>query len=129
MKIAPISGDLLVKVGIGAVLFGGLAMLIYTWKSSASAAAGAAANAVDYINPNSTQNGVYQTVNGFWNSVLPDGAPGKYPDGKGGTGFSIGGAVYDLTHPSEWGIFNKKTDQVNTTPGGPYVDAMGNYYQ
>lgn len=127
MKIAPVSGDLLVKLGIGAVLLGGVAMLIYTWKSSASAAAGAAANAVDYVNPNSTQNLVYGTVNGFWGSVLPDGAPGQYPDGKGGTDFSLGSAVYDVLHPSEWGIFQPKP-AVNTTPGGPYVDAMGNYY-
>lgn len=129
MKIAPVSGDLLVKLGLGVVAFGGLAMLIYTWKSQASAAAGAAANAVDYINPNSTQNAVYQSVNGFWGTVLPDGAPGMYPDGQGGTDFSLGGAVYDILHPSEWSVF--RPSPPSTTPvrqAGPYVDAMGNYY-
>lgn len=124
MKIAPISGDLLVKLGIGAVAFGGLAMLIYTWKSQASAAAGAAANAVDYINPNSTQNAAYTSVNGFWSTVLPDRAPGRNADGS----WSLGGFVYDVTHPiTAWQVSNV-TNPTPTGQVGPYVDALGNVY-
>ena len=124
MKIAPISGDLLVKLGIGAVAFGGLAMLIYTWKSQASAAAGAAANAVDYINPNSTQNAVYSTVNGFWDTVLPTHVPGRNADGS----WSVGGFVYDVTHPiTAWKVANV-TGPTPVKDSGPYVDAMGNIY-
>ena len=128
MKIAPVSGDLLVKLGLGVVAFGGLAMLIYTWKSEASAAAGAAANALDYVNPNSTQNAVYGTVNGFWDTVLPEKAPGRTADGA----WSVGAFVYDVTHPfTAWQVANVtaptgggRTPQI--TPIGPQYDQLGN---
>lgn len=109
MKIAPVSGDLLVKLGIGAVAFGGLAMLIYTWKSQASAAAGAAANALDAVNPTSADNVVYSTYNNFAGQIMPDNGPGRNADGS----WSLGGFLYDITHP----ITAYQVSQVNRPTG------------
>lgn len=134
MKVAPVSGDLIVKLGIGAVLFGGLAMLIYTWKSQASAAAGAAANAVgnamDAVNPSSADNLVYSSYNNFAGAILPDSGPGRNADGS----WSLGGFLYDITHPitaiavsnatNPTPIGGGRTTQI--TPIGPQYDQMGN---
>jgi len=113
MKIAPVSGDLIVKLGIGAIAFGGLAMLIYTWKSQASAAAGAAANAasnaIDAVNPTSADNIVYSSYNNFAGSVLPDAGPGRNADGS----WSLGGFIYDITHP----VTAYQVSQVNRPTG------------
>ncbi len=89
MKIAPISGDLLIKIGAGVLLLGGVAMLIYTIKSKASNALGVVANAV---NPTSPDNIAYHTINTSFGSS--EGA-GANADGS----WSLGGWLYDVTHP------------------------------
>lgn len=94
IKIAPISGDLMIKIGAGVLLLGGVAMLIYTIKSQASAAAGWAANHLDPSNP---ENIAYSTVNTWGGELVADPmGPGKNADGS----WSLGGWLYDVTHPT-----------------------------
>lgn len=89
MKVAPISADLLIKIGVGVLLLGGAAMLIYTAKSKASNLLGQAANAVNPISPD---NVVYHTVNETFGDSTGAGANA---DGS----WSLGGWLYDVTHP------------------------------
>lgn len=126
MKIPAISGDLLVKLGLGVVLLGGAAMLIYTAKSKASAAAGQLANAIDPTNPD---NVAYSTINTWGGYAItdPDG-PGKNADGS----WTLGGFLYDISHPvTAWKIANIEKP-VYTSIGGENSlttrDQFGNVY-
>lgn len=92
MKTPPISGDLIVKIGLGVAVLGGLAMLVYTIKSQASAMAGQLATSLDPTNP---ENVAYSTVNTWGSSMVasPTG-PGRNADGS----WTLGGWIYDVTH-------------------------------
>lgn len=120
MKIGPISGDLLVKLGLGVLLLGGIGMVIWTIKSKASAAAGAAANA---INPASPDNVVNTSVNGGVGAVMPADAPGRNADGS----WTLGGYLYDIFHPVEAYHVAHVTDPTQTQINDPY-DAHFNRY-
>lgn len=89
IKVAPVSADLLIKIGLGVIAFGGIAMLIYTAKSKLSNMAGVAANE---LNPASPNNVIYHTVNDTFGSST---GPGANADGS----WSLGGWFYDVTHP------------------------------
>lgn len=101
MKIAPVTGDMLVKLGLGVALLGGVAMLVYTIKSQASAAAGAASEfaeqAAQAVNPSSRDNFVYSGFNGVAATVMPKTGPGYSADGS----WSLGAYLYDISHPVE----------------------------
>lgn len=92
MRVQPVSADLLIKLGVGVVLLGGAAMLIYTIKSQISAAKGWAANNLDPTNP---ENVAYGTVNTWGGAIVDDTGAGKNADGS----WSLGGWIYDITHP------------------------------
>ena len=83
-----------VKLGLGVLVLGGVAMMIYTIKSQASAAAGWAAN---HLDPTNADNVAYHTVNALGGELVtdPNGA-GKNADGS----WTLGGWLYDVTHPS-----------------------------
>lgn len=92
MKIGTVSGDMVIKLGLGVILVGGAAMLIYAIKNKASNAASALGNAVNPANPN---NVAYSTVNTWGGAVVTDPAgPGKNADGS----WTLGGWLYDVTH-------------------------------
>lgn len=105
MKIAPVSGDMVIKLGLGLLALGGVAMVIYTVKSQASAAAGAVSNfaeqAAATINPSSRDNFVYSGFNGIAATVAPANGPGYNADGT----WSLGAWLYDIQHPVE--VFNR----------------------
>lgn len=83
MKLPAVSGDLIVKLGLGVAVLGavGLAM----WKIKSTVAAN-----VDMINPASPDNVAYQTVNKGV-EYLPGATPGA----------TLGTWLYDITHPGE----------------------------
>lgn len=113
MKVAPVSADLLVKIGLGVLLLGGAAMLIYTAKSKLSNALGVAANAVDPTNPN---NVAYHTVNTWGGAAVTDPAgPGKNADGS----WTLGGWLYDVSHPGTVAAIANVTKP--TVPGATYT--------
>lgn len=89
MKIGAVSGDLMVKIGLGAVVL----VAVYVAYKKASAAAGSAIRAVgDGINPISPTNIAYQTVTTWGGSLNPSpDAPGRNADGS----WSLGGWLYD----------------------------------
>lgn len=101
MKIAPVSGDMLIKLGLGLLALGGVAMIVYTVKSQASAAAGYASNlaeqAANAVNPSSRDNFVYSGFNGIAATVVPPSGPGYSADGS----WSLGAWLYDINHPVE----------------------------
>ena len=85
MKVSAVSGDFLVKLGIGAVVLGGAAWLV--WRNRAL---------LDKINPASRENVAYQTANQVGGSLIssPTG-PGKNADGS----WSLGGFLFDVLNP------------------------------
>lgn len=93
MKIAPVSGDFLVKLGLGVVVLGGAAALIWAYKERAQKAAG---DLVTAFNPTSPENVAYQTINTWGGNLTTDPmGPGKYADGS----WSLGAWLYDVSHP------------------------------
>lgn len=101
MKISPVSGDMVVKLGMGLLALGGVAMIVYTVKSQASAAAGAVSNfaeqAAATVNPSSRDNFVYSGFNGIAATIVPSSGPGYAADGS----WNAGAFLYDIFHPVE----------------------------
>lgn len=104
MKAAPISGDMLVKLALGAAALGAL---YFAWSKvsdvagdaidgigeAASAAGGAILTG---INPGNSDNLVNKAASAIGGSVITDPAgPGKNADGS----WTVGGWLYDVTHP------------------------------
>lgn len=89
MKVSAVSGDLLVKVGIGVLAVGAAVYLLHRVKTAAAAV-------VPYIDPTDRNNVAYHTVNEVGEAIVtdPNGA-GKNADGS----WSLGGWLYDVTHP------------------------------
>lgn len=90
MKITAISGDMLVKLALGAAVLGGLGYLL--WKAKTLIA-----DNVHLVDPTSADNVAYHTVTQIGGALVtdPNGA-GKNADGS----WTLGGAIYDLTHPA-----------------------------
>jgi hypothetical protein len=94
MKIGAISGDMAVKLGLGAVAVLALAYVAYKATNAASAATEWASTHLDPTDPN---NVAYSTVNTWGGAVVTDPTgPGKNADGS----WTLGGWLYDVTHPS-----------------------------
>ena len=91
MKIAPVSADLLIKVGIGLAACG-LVYIAYRKISGAASSAidsvgEAASAAVDAVNPASPTNIVNRGFNAVTQAIAGD------------PNWTLGGAIYDWTHP------------------------------
>jgi hypothetical protein len=109
MKIAPVSADLLIKIG----LFAGAGLLLWYGLHKASAALGSVSlpSLPDAINPASQNNAAYTTVNALGSAVVSDPAgPGKNADGS----WTLGGYLYDVTHPAEVAAVNSISQPVFT---------------
>lgn len=99
MKIAPVSGDMVVKLAIGAAVLGAAWYALTKLQSAGQgivAAAGSAADAVAQgVNPTSDKNWAYRATNALGNTIASDSdSPGKNADGS----WSLGGWIYDVTH-------------------------------
>lgn len=104
MKIAPISGDLAVKLGLAL----GAAFVLYTLTKKASEAIGTTFDAVgdvlgdvgELVNPASQQNAVNQGVTALGNAVVSNDGPGRNADGS----WTLGGWFYDVLHGDQIGM-------------------------
>lgn len=83
IKFTSVSGDLMVKLGLGVLILGGIALIVHQLKSKISTGT---STIVDAVNPASTSNVIYTTMN-------------KAFDG-GDRNFTVGGWIYDKTHPT-----------------------------
>lgn len=86
MKITAVSGDLVVKVAVGAAVLGLAAYLVVKAKRAISDTAAAV---VPYIDPTDANNVAYHTVNAVGGTLT------------GQKDFSLGSWIYDVTHPNE----------------------------
>ena len=91
MKVAPVSADLLIKLGIGLAVCG-LAYIAYRKVSGVASSAidsvgEVASAAVDAINPASQTNIVNRGFNAVTQAIAGD------------PNWTLGGAIYDWTHP------------------------------
>ena len=96
MRVAPVSADLLVKIGLGIVAIGAAWYVLHQASAAGSGIATAVSNAVDKVNPTNPENVAYQTANAMGGEIVgpePD-APGRNADGS----WSLGAWIYDVTH-------------------------------
>lgn len=84
MKVAPVSADLLIKLGMGAAIIGAAYYLI---KRAGGAAGEAASNAAWAVSPTNNNNIIYRAANTI--------------TGGDNSSNSIGSRVYDWFHPPE----------------------------
>lgn len=82
MKFAPVSTDLLIKIGLGGLVLGGVALVLYQLKNKISHGT---STVVDAVNPASPNNVIYSTMNQAF--------------GGGDPAWTLGGWVYEKTHP------------------------------
>lgn len=93
MKVTPVSGDMLVKVGVGLAVLGLAAYLLHRAKNVIG-------ETLPYINPVDRDNVAYTGVNAVGGSLVTDPAgPGKNADGT----WSFGAWIYDVTHGDQVG--------------------------
>lgn len=92
MKAAPVSGDMLVKLALGALAVG---LAWYTIRKAKNAVSDAVSqlgdwtgNKLQYLNPMNDQNIVYSGVNSV----------GGYLAGDTSGSWTLGGAIYDAFH-------------------------------
>ena len=93
MKVAPVSADLLIKLGLVAAAGVALLLLLRKVQSSLPSADSIAA-AAQYVNPASNQNVVNQGVSAVGGALVSDTGPGRNADGS----WTLGGWLYDITH-------------------------------
>ncbi|MDZ7939265.1 MAG: hypothetical protein U5M53_13725 [Rhodoferax sp.] len=91
MKASAVSGDLLVKIALGAAVLG---VGYFALRKVTGAAGGAAAATVDAINPASNTNLVNRAVTAVGGAIVSDTGPGRNADGS----WTLGGWLYDITH-------------------------------
>lgn len=117
MKVAPVSADLLIKLGLGLAVLGGAAFVLYRLKA-------AAAQALPYVNPADGRNLVNQGVNAAGSAIFtaPDAA-GKNADGT----WSLGGWIYDVTHPGTVDQLRNMNTGETSQPAAGHYDAAGNF--
>lgn len=117
MKVAPVSADLLIKLGLGLAVLGAAAFALYKLK-------GAAAQALPYVNPADGRNLVNQGVNSAGAAIFTDAnAAGKNADGT----WSLGGWLYDVTHPANVDQLRNLTTGETSQPAAGHYDAAGNF--
>ncbi len=91
MKTTAVSGDLMVKLALGAVLLvGGFVVL----RKVSAGASDAAAKVVDAVNPASSNNIVNRAVTAVGDAIVSPTGPGRNADGS----WTLGGWLYDITH-------------------------------
>lgn len=83
MKMAPVSTDLLIKLGLGVLVLGAA---WYAFNKAATVSGQVATQVVDAINPTSTSNVFYQAAN-----TLTGGTADR----------PLGVRIYDFFHPGE----------------------------
>lgn len=113
MKITPVSADLLIKLALAAAAVGAVYLI---WRKASTVAgdvlqsAGEVADQViTGLNPADSGNVVNRAVAAVGGSLVSDPAgPGKNADGS----WSLGGWIYDVTHP---GTVAAITDMTATT--------------
>lgn len=94
MRVAPVSGDLLVKVGVGVAVLGLAAYVLHRAKK-------ALGETLPYINPIDRDNVAYTGVNAVGGALVTDpSGPGKNADGS----FSWGAWAYDVLHGDQVGM-------------------------
>lgn len=116
MKIAPVSADLLIKA---ALVLAGVGLVYWGYKK----ATGAAINALDglgnvadevitAVNPADANNLVNRAVTAVGSAIVtnPEG-PGKNADGS----WTLGGFIYDFTHPEVTAQIKGTTSQPDLT--------------
>ena len=99
MHVQPVSGDMLIKLALGAAVAGALYLV---WRKASDLGTDVATAAVEVadavatgINPVNPQNIVNRGVTAAGGAVFTSPtAPGKNADGS----WSLGGAIYDATH-------------------------------
>lgn len=91
MKIQPISADMLIKLGLGVAVLGAIGLALWKIKSAVPAV-------VEAINPADPNNLINRGVGAVGGAIVSDPTgPGKNADGS----WSLGGWLYDVTHPEE----------------------------
>lgn len=113
MRVSAVSGDLLVKLGLSAVVLGGVAWVI--WRNR---------ELLDKINPASRENVAYQTANQVGGALVtnPDG-PGKNADGS----WSLGGFIFDILNPGTVDAVRSMSKPANSAEVDPAVIDYQNY--
>lgn len=106
MKVAPISGDLVVKLAAaGAVL----ALVVY----GLSKLKGVGNVVATDLNPASDQNLVNQGVTSIGNVLVSPTGPGRNADGS----WTLGGWLYDMTHTDPLAGLNSVQAHTTITGG------------
>lgn len=127
MKTTAISGDLIVKLGLGVAVLGALGLMLWKFKSMAPAALAA-------VNPANPDNLINEGVGAVGGALVssPDG-PGKNADGS----WSFGGWLHDVINPDTAQAVKDLSGPVKPKPvipedpyahvfGEPYYDELGN---
>lgn len=116
MKVAPVSGDLLVKLGLFAVAGLGVWLMLQQVRASLPTLPSwdfdMPTPTWQWGNPASDQNLIYQGTSGIVSAVI-------------GRDETLGGWLYDLTHPDPMGPPRPPLTNLGITPDGAY-DQMGN---
>lgn len=90
MKLAPVSGDMLIKLALGVAVLGAVGLMVWKAKSAASGAVDAVKDAAgkvaEAVNPASDQNLVYRGA-----SAITEHLPGAVP------GETVGTYAYGIT--------------------------------
>ena len=114
-----ISGDMAVKLAIGAAVLGGVAYAIYKLKGAIESGA---------VNPADPNNIANRGVNAIGGALVTDPqGPGKNADGS----WSLGGWIFDVLHPGTVDQVKKITDpapnKAAVLPADPYDFIFGRY--
>jgi hypothetical protein len=98
MKVSAVSGDLVVKVVLGAAA---LAAAWYVLQQLQDAGSGALSSVGAALDPTASTNLAYRGVNAVGGAIVTDPAgPGKNADGT----WSLGGAIFDWFHPNGFNV-------------------------
>ena len=99
MKIGAVSGDMVIKLAMGAAVLGLGYMAFKKLSGTAGAVFDGVAEVADTVvtavNPASSENLINRGVSAVGGAIVKDPAgPGKNADGS----WSLGGWIYDVTH-------------------------------
>lgn len=114
MRVAPVSGDMLVKLALGAAAVGAIGWLLYTQRGL-----------LRKLNPADPENVAYQTANQVGSSIVtsPTG-PGKNADGS----WSLGGFLFDVLNPGTADAVREMSGPVQTQELTGYTYDQQTYY-
>ncbi|WP_341904003.1 hypothetical protein [Polaromonas sp. YR568] len=123
MKVAPVSGDLLVKLALAAAVVGVGVVLV---RRAGAALPGlpdlpSFDSVVQSFNPASDQNLAYTGVNALGNAIVDASGPGRSADGS----WSLGYWIYDVTHPAPFTPGINPAAPLPTVQPSPVQDDFG----